>query len=313
MEVVRERYLRPGIENLGSLEVAELLELYKDRVHYDANIASDAKASARQRFGVRGPRRNDHDRDGGGCNRDNFKNARPARETAASRTTLAKDVTKDSSKGKAEAPTFRQTRPNDWVPRRAGPRQLRFEDTYAYMGVPFKRRFTGVAGMSGTPSAPLPHNAFRRVRRTMKTPTYFTAYAEAKAPWRSELMRGSIEALYGTDDLGAKVLDLLTTSLTASTSSNYEGKDRLFAEFRIDEASPFMLAPMRGNVPFLRRFVIYRDAAFRASPSAKQPDRFWALPGDGATPTLTWKAATLGDWLKRAVGRINRAYPEGYM
>eukprot|EP00873_Tetraselmis_striata_P039193 jgi/Tetstr1/459457/TSEL_004825.t1 len=33
----------------------------------------------------------------------------------------------------------------------------------------------------------------------------------------------------------------------------------------------------------LRRFIAYRDAAFRAAPSAKQPRRFWALPGDRAT------------------------------
>eukprot|EP00873_Tetraselmis_striata_P024824 jgi/Tetstr1/445088/TSEL_032893.t1 len=40
--VQRERYLRLGIENLGSPEFAPLLELYKHRVN-DANIASDAK------------------------------------------------------------------------------------------------------------------------------------------------------------------------------------------------------------------------------------------------------------------------------
>eukprot|EP00873_Tetraselmis_striata_P004589 jgi/Tetstr1/424853/TSEL_015356.t1 len=37
--VQRERYLRLGIENLGSPEFAPLLELYKHRVN-DANIAS---------------------------------------------------------------------------------------------------------------------------------------------------------------------------------------------------------------------------------------------------------------------------------
>eukprot|EP00873_Tetraselmis_striata_P011747 jgi/Tetstr1/432011/TSEL_021487.t1 len=83
------------------------------------------------------------------------------------------------------------------------------------------------------------YGAFRRVCRTCtKTPT-FIADAAAKAPW-SELMRGVIETLYGTDDWGAKVLDMLTTSFTASTYSNdYEGKFRLFAEFRIDEEDVF--------------------------------------------------------------------------
>lgn len=41
--------------------------------------------------------------------------------------------------------------------------------------------------------------------------------------------------LYGTDDWGSKVLDPLTTSLTANTYANHEGKIRLFAEFCIDE------------------------------------------------------------------------------
>eukprot|EP00873_Tetraselmis_striata_P035737 jgi/Tetstr1/456001/TSEL_042779.t1 len=64
--------------------------------------------------------------------------------------------------------------------------------------------------------------------------TYFIVDPEVKAPW-SELMRGSIEALYGTDGWSAKALDILTTTLTAITYSNYEGKIRLFAEFCIDE------------------------------------------------------------------------------
>eukprot|EP00873_Tetraselmis_striata_P000116 jgi/Tetstr1/420380/TSEL_011496.t1 len=81
--VVRERYLRCGTtaKHMGSPEYTELLELcYKDRVD-DANIASAAKTSARQHFGG-GLRRNDRDLDGGGINRNNFKNVRLARETA---------------------------------------------------------------------------------------------------------------------------------------------------------------------------------------------------------------------------------------
>eukprot|EP00873_Tetraselmis_striata_P019887 jgi/Tetstr1/440151/TSEL_028508.t1 len=154
-----------------SPEFTVMLEPYTDHV-CDGNIASATKTSTRQRFGD-GPRRNDSDRDGCGGNRDCFKNARPARETAAPQTTFAaKDVTKHSAA----------------------------------------------------------FGAFRRVRRTTKTPKYFIADAEAKAQW-SELMRGSFEAVYGTDEWGANVLDLLTTSLTATTNSNYEGKIRLFAEF----------------------------------------------------------------------------------
>eukprot|EP00873_Tetraselmis_striata_P041661 jgi/Tetstr1/461925/TSEL_007003.t1 len=47
-------------------------------------------------------RRIDRDRDGGGSNRDNFKNASPGREAAAPRATFTKDVTKDYRKGKAK-------------------------------------------------------------------------------------------------------------------------------------------------------------------------------------------------------------------
>eukprot|EP00873_Tetraselmis_striata_P034582 jgi/Tetstr1/454846/TSEL_000324.t1 len=114
LDFVRERYLSHGTENTGFPEFTELLELYKDHV-YHVN---------------------------GGGKHDNFKNASPARATAAPRTTFAKDVTKNY---------------------------------------------------------------------------------------------GNIEALYGTDDWGAKVLHLQATSLTAITYSNYEDKIRLFAEFCIDE------------------------------------------------------------------------------
>eukprot|EP00873_Tetraselmis_striata_P035881 jgi/Tetstr1/456145/TSEL_042914.t1 len=47
--------------------------------------------------------------------------------------------------------------------------------------------------------------------------------------------RGNIEALHGTNNWDAKVLGLLSTSLMASTYSNYEGKIRLFAELYINE------------------------------------------------------------------------------
>eukprot|EP00873_Tetraselmis_striata_P034030 jgi/Tetstr1/454294/TSEL_041213.t1 len=75
-------------------KVTKLLELYKDRV-YDANIASAAKTTARQRFGG-ALRRNDRDRDGGGGSRENFKSTRLGREAVAPRATFAKRGTKDS-------------------------------------------------------------------------------------------------------------------------------------------------------------------------------------------------------------------------
>eukprot|EP00873_Tetraselmis_striata_P038696 jgi/Tetstr1/458960/TSEL_004431.t1 len=93
--VVRERYLRPDTsENMGSPEFTEVLELFKDRVYDDTNMASAAKTSACQSFDG-GPPSNGC----GGGNRDSFKNARPAREMAAPRTTFAMDVTKDSDFG----------------------------------------------------------------------------------------------------------------------------------------------------------------------------------------------------------------------
>eukprot|EP00873_Tetraselmis_striata_P020609 jgi/Tetstr1/440873/TSEL_029146.t1 len=79
------------------------------------------------------------------------------------------------------------------------------------------------------------YGAFRRVHRTTHEETYLLhRRRRSKAPW-SELVRASIEALYGTGGWCAKVLDMLTTSLTANTYSNYEGKIRLFAEFCIDK------------------------------------------------------------------------------
>eukprot|EP00873_Tetraselmis_striata_P034622 jgi/Tetstr1/454886/TSEL_041750.t1 len=49
---------------------------------------------------ARGKRRNDHDCDGSGNNRDYFKTTRPTREAAAART--AKDTAKDIGKGKTK-------------------------------------------------------------------------------------------------------------------------------------------------------------------------------------------------------------------
>eukprot|EP00873_Tetraselmis_striata_P034623 jgi/Tetstr1/454887/TSEL_041751.t1 len=49
-------------------------------------------------------------------------------------------------------------------------------------------------------------------------------------------MQDNIEAMYGTDEWSAKVLDLLTKSLTVGTYSKYdEGKVCLFADICIDE------------------------------------------------------------------------------
>eukprot|EP00873_Tetraselmis_striata_P021243 jgi/Tetstr1/441507/TSEL_029738.t1 len=60
---------------------------------------------------------------------------------------------------------------------------------------------------------------------------------------------------------------------------------------RRDGFKPLLQIPAATAVParttLMRRFVVYRDAEFGASPSANQPDRLCALPGDGATPPLT--------------------------
>eukprot|EP00873_Tetraselmis_striata_P041738 jgi/Tetstr1/462002/TSEL_007073.t1 len=213
-------------QELESPEFCELLELYKDRV-YDANIASAAKTTARQRFGG-ALRRNDCDRERGGGSRKNFKTTRRVREAVAPRATFAKEATKDSGRSKAKAAT-----------RARYSREARYEVS-GYDTLPSWHRLRAARDSANTnrrepPSAPAAaYGAFRRVLRTTKTPTYFIADAATKAPW-SEIMRGSIETLYGTDDSGAKVLDLRTASLTGSTYSNYGGKIRLFAEFCIDE------------------------------------------------------------------------------
>eukprot|EP00873_Tetraselmis_striata_P033322 jgi/Tetstr1/453586/TSEL_003981.t1 len=62
-------------------------------------------------------------------------------------------------------------------------------------------------------------------------PTSIIDDAEAKGPW-SELMRGIIEALYGTGDWDTKVFDPLTTSLMVHTYSNYEGELKTNEELR---------------------------------------------------------------------------------
>eukprot|EP00873_Tetraselmis_striata_P029323 jgi/Tetstr1/449587/TSEL_036674.t1 len=268
LDAVWERYLRHGTtKNLGSPEFTELRALYKDRV-YNTNIASVAKTSARQCFGG-GPRRNDRDRDGGGGNSDKFKNARPRCETEASRLTVAKDVTKDSGKGKAKAEAPTADKAEGWGARPCRGRAVAFR---GHLGVPSEQRCTGVVGMSGT-SSPLIHvprsaaliTPFARrsliglllaAQRAMHSrdaryenngysalPSmhHFGAILMAPVVTTRELVRRGIEAMYGTNDWGAKVLDFLTKSPPASTYSDYEGKIRLFAGFCIDEEGIFPL------------------------------------------------------------------------
>lgn len=109
LEVIRDRHLRPGTDSLGSSELTELLEQYKDRV-YDANVNSAAKTSARLRFGGKPgvhPRPNrDRDGGGGGQPRPGARNRSPQRDAAGSdrpATRPPKDSAKDTGKGKEKA------------------------------------------------------------------------------------------------------------------------------------------------------------------------------------------------------------------
>eukprot|EP00873_Tetraselmis_striata_P028620 jgi/Tetstr1/448884/TSEL_036110.t1 len=78
--------------------------------------------------------------------------------------------------------------------------------------------------MSSPPGERHPQTRQQRTPRSGVPPhheyTYFIADAEAKAPW-SELMRGSIEALYGSDDdWGAKEV-ISNLDSTESTCVHY--------------------------------------------------------------------------------------------
>eukprot|EP00873_Tetraselmis_striata_P044792 jgi/Tetstr1/465056/TSEL_009784.t1 len=191
LDIVRERYLRPGTGSLGSPEfspsywsstrTASTTPTSRASQKPPPASASSAPSGATTTTGS-----------AAAAAAKNSKTERPESEAVAPRATFAKDVTKDSA---GHVVTIRRAAPSN-------------------------------------PAAA--YGAFQRVRRTTKTPTYFTADAEAKPPL-SELVRASIKALYGTDDRGVKVLDLRTTSLMASTYSKHKGKIRLFAEFSIDE------------------------------------------------------------------------------
>eukprot|EP00873_Tetraselmis_striata_P043290 jgi/Tetstr1/463554/TSEL_008433.t1 len=76
LDVVCERYLSHGTENLRSPEFTELMELCKDRA-YDANVDGER--------------------------RENVDRARPSREALAPRVAFTMDTTKDAGKGKAKA------------------------------------------------------------------------------------------------------------------------------------------------------------------------------------------------------------------
>eukprot|EP00873_Tetraselmis_striata_P041650 jgi/Tetstr1/461914/TSEL_006992.t1 len=110
LDVVRERYLRSGTENMRSPEFSELLELCKDRI-YDANIASAAKTHRPPALRMRPPAQRPRPGRRRRLPRKLQDYARPGREAVAPRATFGKDATKESGKGKAkvEAPSVDKT------------------------------------------------------------------------------------------------------------------------------------------------------------------------------------------------------------
>eukprot|EP00873_Tetraselmis_striata_P027517 jgi/Tetstr1/447781/TSEL_035111.t1 len=126
------------------------------------------------------------------------------------------NIASDAKTNASAAPSGATTATGKAAGRARYSRNARYE-VGGYITLPSWHPLRGVPDSVNTsnrrepPSDPAAsYDAFRRVRRTTKTPTYVIADAAAKAPW-SELTQGSIEALYGTDEWGAKMLDLLTT------------------------------------------------------------------------------------------------------
>eukprot|EP00873_Tetraselmis_striata_P012711 jgi/Tetstr1/432975/TSEL_022312.t1 len=115
------------------------------------------------------------------------------------------------------------------------------------------------------------------------------------------MMQGSIEAIYGTDS--KTYYGNILREGTAACST--------FAFYSRASSVSCRLHAMAVNTHSVTLFVNMEKAGHR-----KRRDyhgRVWVLPGGDATLPLSWKAATLSNWLKRAVGRINRALLEGFV
>eukprot|EP00873_Tetraselmis_striata_P034587 jgi/Tetstr1/454851/TSEL_004039.t1 len=237
--------------------------------------------------------------DNGGGSRNKFKNVRPARETAATRTTFTKDVAKDVNCTEAT-----RVRYLAWIAERGtiGAGSLQ----------PYLSAINTFLGHIGRNEAQDTGPAIIDMKRTIQIRQLKTSEELRRAHPPCDGITDNLDDLatlptttnnygmvlcdgaavcstfmfssHGGSNVSCRLRDMAVDAHNITLCVN---REKAGHRKRRDGFKPLLQIPPTA-VPtwtsLLRQFVIYGDAAFRASPFAKQPDRFWALLGDGGMP-----------------------------
>eukprot|EP00873_Tetraselmis_striata_P011388 jgi/Tetstr1/431652/TSEL_021181.t1 len=125
------------------------------------------------------------------------------------------------------------------------------EDVAVDAGVAAKVSTSDGVGRLSSELLELCEATFRYSRVRLNHPHTCTWRPEAVAPWAASL-RSRLQDAFGSDELGQRTLDLLSSSLTAQTLKSYAGRLSQFAEFCHD---PENISPLEATTAIVVRYV----------------------------------------------------------
>eukprot|EP00873_Tetraselmis_striata_P005323 jgi/Tetstr1/425587/TSEL_016008.t1 len=99
------------------------------------------------------------------------------------------------------------------------------------------------------------------VTPSAKRRTYVIEEPEAVAPWAAPL-RSRLHGAFGSDDLGHRTLDLLSSSLTAQTLKSYAGRLSQFADVCHDSEH---IIPLEATTAIVVRYKVVQGTRWCAT------------------------------------------------
>jgi hypothetical protein len=102
---------------------------------------------------------------------------------------------------------------------------------------------------------------------SVKRHTYVIDEPEAVGPWAASL-RSRLQDAFGSDELGQRTLDLLSSSLSAQTLKSYAGRLSQFAEFCHDSES---ISPLEATTATVVRYVAWIGERGHIAAKSLQP------------------------------------------
>eukprot|EP00873_Tetraselmis_striata_P016956 jgi/Tetstr1/437220/TSEL_025950.t1 len=143
------------------------------------------------------------------------------------------------------------------------------EDEAVDAGVAAKVSTSDGVGRLSSEMVELCEATFRRIGGTLsvKRRTYVIDEPEAVAPWAASL-RSRLQDAFGSDELGQRTLDLLSSSLSAQTLKSYAGQLSQFAEFCHDSEN---ISPLEATTATVVRYVAWIGERGHIAAKSLQP------------------------------------------